>query len=122
MTPDKSRYQTERTSLSITNRFDPAELYRQLSLFECSSRSALHLQIHQLGMWHHILVQIGHNHEGPCEDQEYDEHAKRERQDVVGAVRSGRDMKKEYQVHSHLGNGENGESGRYARCPDRRGV
>ena len=56
--------------------------------------SALHLQIHHFGMWHHILIQVGHDHERTCEDQEHDEHAKRERQDIVAAVRSGRDVKK----------------------------
>ena len=93
-----------------------------LAMLVMSPSSVLHLQIHQLGMRHHILVQVGHDHERSCEDEEHDEHAKRERQDVVGAVRSGRDVKKEYQVHAHLGDGENGEAGRHARCPDHRGV
>src|SRR5215471_21692826 len=57
--------------------------------------SPLHLQIHQLGMWHHVRIQVGHDHERSGEDQEYDEHAERERQNIVAAVRSGRDVKKE---------------------------
>ena len=31
-------------------------------------------------MHHHVLVQVGHDHERPSEDQKYDQHAERERQ------------------------------------------
>jgi hypothetical protein len=52
-----------------------------LAVLAMSPWSVLHLQIHQLGMCHHILIQVGHDHERPREDQEYYEHAKGERQE-----------------------------------------
>jgi hypothetical protein len=35
-------------------------------------------------MWHHILIQIGHDHERARENQKYHKHAKRERLDIAG--------------------------------------
>ena len=67
--------------------------------------SALHLQIHQFAMCHQALIQVGRDHERPSEYQDHDESAERESQDVVGVVRPGRDVKEEYEVHSHLGDG-----------------
>jgi hypothetical protein len=57
----------------------------------------LHSKVHQLGMCHHVLVQVGRDHERAGDNQERDEHAKRQRQCIVGAVRSASDVKEEHQ-------------------------
>ena len=54
--------------------------------------------------------------------QEDDEHAKRERQHVVGVVRSGGDVQEEDQVNAHLGDGEHGKAEGNAGCPEQRRV
>jgi hypothetical protein len=60
-------------------------------------QSVLHMQIHELGRGHHVVVQIRHDPERAGDHQGYDEHAKRERQYVVGIVRTGRDVQEEDQ-------------------------
>jgi hypothetical protein len=52
------------------------------------------MHIHELRRRHHIVVQIRHDAERARNDQEHDEHAKRERQYVISVVRSGRDVQK----------------------------
>src|SRR5262249_225199 len=44
------------------------------------------------------------------------------RQYVVGVVRSCCDVQEEDEMNSHLGDGKNGETQRYAGCPDQRRV
>jgi hypothetical protein len=41
--------------------------------------SVLHMQVHQIGRRHHVVVQIGHDPERPDDDQEHDEDAERQR-------------------------------------------
>jgi hypothetical protein len=40
-------------------------------MMEASIESPLPLQIHHFAMCHHVLVQVGHDHERSCEDQEH---------------------------------------------------
>jgi hypothetical protein len=56
--------------------------------------------------FHHVpsfSFRFCHDRERADDDQEYDEHAERERQNIVGTVRSRRDVKEEHQVHSDGG-------------------
>ena len=55
----------------------------------------LHVQVHELGRQHHVVVQIRHDPERPDDDQEHDEDAERQRQHVVGVVRSGGNVQEE---------------------------
>ena len=82
----------------------------------------LHLQIHQLGHGHHVVVQICHDPERSGNDQEHDEQAEGERQHVVGVVRSGRDVQEKDQVNAHLGDGEDGKAQGDAGRPEQRRV
>jgi len=70
----------------------------------------------------HAVVQIPHDPKRPSGDQGYDEHAKRQRQHVVGVVRSGGDVQEEDQVNTHLRDGEHGEAERDAGRPEQRRV
>jgi hypothetical protein len=83
----------------------------------CDDRSALHVQIHQLGR-HHAVVQIGHDPLRPGDNQDYDEHTKRERQYVVGIIWPGGDVQEEHQMHSHLSDGQDHKTERNARTPE----
>jgi hypothetical protein len=79
--------------------------------------SALHLQIHQLGRRHHIGVQICHDPKRSSDHKGYDEHAKGQRQHVIGVVSSGSDVQEEDQVNANLRDGQDGKSERYAGSP-----
>ena len=85
------------TDASMTVIFCP------ISAIDLTMRSGLHMQIHQLGRRHHVVVQVGHDAQRPGDDDGHDEHAKRQRQHVVGVVRSGGDVQEKDQV------AENGE-------------
>ena len=79
--------------------------------------SALHMQIHQVGRWHHVGVQICHDPKRSADYEDYDEHSKGQRQDVIGVVSSGGDMQEEDQVNADLRDGQDGKSERNAGGP-----
>ena len=68
----------------------------------------LHMQIRRLGGRHHVVVQVVHDHQRAGDDQDDDEHTKRECQHVVGVVWSGSDVQEKDQVNAHLRDGEHG--------------
>jgi hypothetical protein len=68
------------TDASMTVIFCP------VSAIDLTMRSGLHMQIHQLGRWHHVVVQIGHDPERPHDDQEHDEHAERQRPAAMARI------------------------------------
>ena len=53
----------------------------------------------------HIAIHRRHDQNGAAEDQHDDQHAESEREDVVCAVRGGRDVKEENEVDAHLRDG-----------------
>jgi hypothetical protein len=57
-----------------------------------ASHSMLHMQVHQLGRWHQVVVQIGHDPERAGYHQENDQHAEGQCQHIVGVVRGSRDV------------------------------
>jgi hypothetical protein len=52
------------------------------------------MQVHQLGRQHQVVVQIGHDPQRAANHQRDDQHAKRQRQYVIGIVRSGGDVQR----------------------------
>src|SRR5271156_4356584 len=82
----------------------------------------LSLHLEQVVHRHHVRIQMAHDPERTRNDERDDEDAEGKRQHVVGIVRTGTDVQKEYQVNSHLRDGEYGQSGRYSRRPQQIGL
>jgi hypothetical protein len=62
----------------------------------------LHLQIHQFGRGHHVGVRICRDPKRSGGHEAYDEHAKGQRQHVIGVVRSGGDVQEADEVNADL--------------------
>jgi len=84
-----------------------AELWRRLQALSgpfllgcCGPDSALHL--HDLVHRHHVVIEVRHDPERPCDHQKDDQKAEGERQYVVGVIGTCGDVQEEYQVHAHL--------------------
>src|SRR6516162_486383 len=85
-----------------------------------AKRSPLHL--HHLMHRHHVLAEVVHDPQRSADHQRDDEHAERQRQNVVGVVGSRGDVQKENQMHAHLRDGEHDECHWNSRAPDQGGV
>src|SRR5215472_466314 len=81
-----------------------------------AERSPLHL--HHLVHRRHILVEVIHDPERAGDHQRDDQDAERQRQHVVGVVRSRVDVQEENQMHAHLRDSEHNQRNRDARTPD----
>ena len=81
-------------STSLTRRVAMTLLTRRSrSACECSM---LHLQIHQFGRRHHVVVQICHDQKRSDNDQDDDQHTKRQCHHVIGVVRTRGDMQEKH--------------------------
>ena len=66
----------------------------------------LHVQIHQVCRWHHVIVQICHDEKRSDDHQGDNQHTERQRHHVVGVVRPRGDMQEEDKMDPHLRDGE----------------